>query len=190
MRLILASTSPRRKEILSKTGLGFDVVVNNYEEDMTLDMPPKELAAYLSLGKAKSVANQYPDALVIGADTIVAFKDKILGKPKSVEEAKEMLTMLSGEVNSVITGFTMIHQSSNRIITDAIESFVTFRKMSEEEIDNYIATGEPMDKAGAYAIQEKGAIFVEKIEGDFFTIIGLPLYRIAEELKQFGITIL
>lgn len=188
--LILASTSPRRKEILEKSGLSFRIVPSDYEEDMTLDMPPKELARYLGEGKAQAVAKQYPDAIVIGADTLVSYNGEVLGKPHTAENAKMMLQKLSGQTHSLITGFSLVHHASRNVVSDAIESKVTIKELTDSEIEHYVASGEPLDKAGAYAIQELGAVLVEKIEGDFFTIMGLPLFRICQELKQFGIEVL
>jgi len=186
-KIILASSSPRRKEIFSKTRLPFVVAPGNYEENITLKMKPKELAKFLSRGKAESVAGKHKDAVVIAADTFVAYKDRLLGKPHTPEEAKEMLKMLSDTVHSVITGYTVIDTKTGKSLSRATENKVHLRKISDEEIDAYIKTGEPLDKAGAYAIQERGAVFVKRIEGDFLNIMGLPLYELMEDLKKFGV---
>ena len=166
-QLILASTSPRRKEILEKTGLKFKVVASRYEEDMTLPMSATKLPQYLAEQKAKDVAKRYPEAVVIGADTIVAFGRKVLGKPKTKRGAKKMLKLISGKVVKVITGYSIINYKSGRILTDKSIGNVYFKKYSDKEIDAYIRTGEPMGRAGAFAVQERGAVLIEKVTGDF-----------------------
>ena len=187
-RIILASTSPRRKEIFSKLKIPFEVKKSNYKEDMTLEMSPFKLVESLSFNKAKTVTDNNKDAVVIAADTIVAYQNKVLGKPKTEKEAKEMLMMLSGKENQIITGVTIIE--NNHLVSFHETVRVYMEEMSTEDIDKYIATGEPMDKAGAYALQEIGSIFIKKIDGDFYTAMGLPLKRLVCELKNFGINIL
>ncbi len=181
-RIILASTSPRRHDILSKTDLVFEILPADFEEDMTLNLNPFELAQYLSHGKAHSVAKRYSDAIVIGADTFIVHEGALLGKPHTADKAYEMLARLSGTHHSVLTGVTVIHSGMNKVISDVEETKVYFRDLSEAEIKNYIATGEPLDKAGSYAIQQGGAAFVEKIEGDLLNVVGLPLDRLSEIL--------
>jgi septum formation protein len=189
-RIVLASTSSRRKELLEKTGLAFDSVHSSYEEDMSLSMPPKDLAKHLSMGKAQTVANLIDDdALVIGADTFIFFEDKVIGKPHTKERSKEILRMFSGKPHDVITGFTIIDTSTGRSTSKAVESKVYFKKLSEEQIDRYVATGEPLDKAGAYGMQGLGGELIEKIEGDPTNIIGLPMKELIETLKDFGINV-
>ena len=184
-KVILASTSPRRIELLKKIVPEFEVVGSDYEEDMTLPMPPAELVKYLSKGKAESVAKNYDDAIVIGGDTFIAFEDKVLGKPYTKERAKEMLTMLSGKTHSVFSGFTIIDTKDGKIISRAVESKITFKNLTEKEIDDYVATGEPLLRAAGYAIQSIGEKFTEKIEGDYDAIVGLPTKEVGEELKKF-----
>lgn len=184
-KIILASNSPRRKELLSKAGLSFEVVPSNYEEDMSLPLSPQELAKTLSRGKAEDVANKYPEVVVIGADTFVAFDGRVLGKPYTKEKAKEMLTILSGKQHVIITGFTIIEKTANKSISKAIESKIFFRNLTEKEIDDYVETGEPLDKAGAYAIQGLGSKLIEKTEGDYASILGLPIDDVVETLKGF-----
>ncbi len=187
-KVILASTSPRRKELFEKTGIPFEIVASSYEEDMTLNMSPKDLAMYLSRGKAEDVANKYPNAVVIGADTFTALGNEVFGKPHTKEKAKERLLMLSGKQHSIITGFTIIEKSANKIISKAIETKVFFRDLTEQEIDDYIETGEPLDKAGAYAIQGLGGKLIEKTEGSYDNIIGLPVDEVVQILKdEFGV---
>jgi len=189
-KIILASTSPRRKELLEKLGLPFEIIPSDYEEDMNLDMHPLELAKFLSLGKAQAVAGKNVSSLVIGADTFVALGEKLLGKPKNIEEAKNMLREISGQMVSVITGFTLIDSDTGQTVSEVVETKIYIKKLSDEEIDNYIKTGEPLDKAGAFAIQGVGAVFIEKIEGDFLATVGLPLFALANRLKEFGIKVL
>lgn len=188
-KIILASTSPRRRELLSETGLEFEIVAADYEEDMTMPLPPRELVLHLSRGKAESVSSMRKDAVVIAADTIVAVGDVVMGKPHTKERAKEMLGMLRANEHQVITGFTIIDGESGKIVTKAVVSRVVFRKINDEEIDEYVETGEPLDKAGAYAIQGLASKFIESIEGDYSNIIGLPVPELLEELKNFGISV-
>jgi septum formation protein len=184
-RLILASTSPRRKELLASTGLEFEAVPSEYEEDMTLPMEPHELAKYLSRGKAEAVAKTHKNAIVIGADTFVVYDGGVLGKPHTPEKAKEMLQRLNGTVHSIITGLTVIDSDTSKSVSQAIEAKIYFRDLSEKEIDDYIATGEPLDKAGAYAVQGLGKSLIEKTEGDYNAIVGLPTDVLLEVLKEF-----
>jgi septum formation protein len=185
--IVLASGSPRRKEILEKTGLPFVVDPSNFEEDLKQDLEPKELAKALSLGKAKDVAKRHKNAIVIGADSITLLNGKVLGKPHTIEKAIKMLLDLSGSTHSAITGYTIIDTESGKIFSDAVETKIYFRDLSKEEIEKYVATGEPLDKAGAYAIQGKGKKLVEKIEGDYYNVMGLPLSSLVKNLKKFGI---
>jgi len=188
--IILASASPRRKELLQRIGLKFKVDPSNYEENISSELEPHELAQSLSLEKAKLVAEKHMNALVIAADTFIVFEGKILGKPRTETEAKEMLETISGRQHSVITGFTIIDAASNKALSKAVETKVYIRKLSSNEIDAYVESKEPLDKAGAYAIQGLGSVIVEKIEGDYFNVIGLPLSALAETLKEFGVHIL
>lgn len=189
-KIILASTSPQRKELLSKLNIPFMIVAPKYEEDMTLNLPPIELAKTLSYGKAKSITDNYPDAIIISADSFVIFNNQPMGKPKSKQQAKEMLKQLSGKKHIIITGLTVIDTTRNIIISESNESTVYFRQLTNSEIDKYIKTKEPLDKAGAYAIQGLGSIFIEKFEGDFFGAVGLPLKRLCEILSELKIKVL
>lgn len=189
-KIILASSSPRRKEILLKTGLPFEIQESNYEENMNLPMSPENLSEHLSLGKAKSVANKNSNAIIIAADTFVVYDNKCLGKPKTELLAKEMLNMLNGKENNIITGVTIIDTTNDYIVSFHETTKVFMKHMSLETIEAYINTGEPLERAGGYSLQEMGAILVEKIDGDFFNAMGLPLNRLSEELKDFGINIL
>ena len=188
--IILASASPRRKEILEITGLDFTVCKSDYEEDLDLPLRPRELARFLSRKKAEAVAHKYKDALVIAADTFIVFKDNLLGKPHTDKEALKMLKMLNGKAHSVVTGFTILDTANSKKLSRTAETKVYFKKLGKDEITAYVKSGEPLDKAGAYAVQGLGAVFVEKIEGDFFNVMGLPLCALAEGLKKFGVHVL
>lgn len=189
-QIILASTSPRRKQLMEQLGLKFKAVASDYEEDMTLKLKPLQLAKTLSAGKALAVVKKYPNHIIIAADTFVALNNKLLGKPHTKETAKKMLKQISGKAVSVISGLTIIDTSSGRKISQAVETKVYIKKLSDLEISGYINTGEPLDKAGAFGIQELGAVIIKKIDGDFFNVVGLPLFVLSETLKKFGIKIL
>jgi len=186
-KIILASSSPRRKQILKQVGLDFVVEVSDYEEKSLPGVIPSEFVETLSLGKAKAVAKNHNNAIIIGADTIVVLDNQILGKPKTKEDAKEMLKKLSGNTHSVFTGFTIIDTKNKKTITNHVETKIKFKNLSDEEILGYVETGEPMDKAGAYGVQDRGALFVEHIEGDYSSVTGLPIVKIFEVLKTLGI---
>ncbi|KKP59268.1 MAG: septum formation inhibitor Maf [Candidatus Magasanikbacteria bacterium GW2011_GWC2_34_16] len=189
-KIILASTSPRRKELFGKLGLPFVVEASDYEEDMTLKMPPQKLAKFLSYGKAAVVAKKHKSGIVIGADTFVVFNNHLLGKPKSKAEAKKMLKKLSGKRVDILTGLAIIDVDSGKKINTIDVTKVFIRKLTDQEINNYIASGEPMDKAGAFAIQGLGAVIIKRIEGDFMGAMGLPLFILAKELKKIGVSVL
>jgi len=187
--IILASASPGRKELLKKTGLKFKVEPSNYEENISPELEPHELAKSLSLEKAKLVAKNHKNALIIAADTFIVLEDKILGKPRTETEAKKMLEAISGRQHSVITGFAIMDTEDNKALSKSVETKVYIRKLTSNEIDAYVKSKEPLDKAGAYAIQGLGSAIVEKIEGDYFNVVGLPLSALAESLKEFGVRI-
>lgn len=188
--IILASSSPRRKELLSLTGLKFRVDPGDYLEDMDMKLTPHELAKFLSLEKARSVAGRYKDSIIISADTFIVFKGRLLGKPHTKKEARKMLEVLSGKTHSVITGFTILDTRNSKRSSDSVETKVSFKRLAQKEIDAYVKSGEPLDKAGAYAIQGLGSVIVKKIDGDYFNVIGLPLSKLAKSLKKFGIYVL
>ena len=188
--IILASASPRRREILEKTGLPFRVVTSNYDEDDHKIADPRACARLLSRKKAESVAEAYRDALVIGADTLIFFKNAIVGKPRDRRDAARMLAMLSGATHTVITGCTIIDGRNGKRLSRSEATEVTLKKMTKGEIARYIDTGEPLDKAGAYGIQGTGAAFVTRIAGDYFNVMGLPYSSLVESLKRFGIKLL
>ncbi|MDZ4384279.1 MAG: Maf family protein [Nitrospirota bacterium] len=189
--IILASASPRRREILEKTGLRFKVDASDYEEDLGLDLTPRTLARYLSQEKARAIAWKYKNAIIIAADTFIVFKKEIFGKPHTAKEARRMLKILNGQRHSVITGFTILNTGLNtgdqRRLSRSVETKVYFKRMTMKEIGAYVKTGEPLDKAGGYAIQGVGAMIVKKIEGDYYNVMGLPLNALMEGLKRFGV---
>jgi septum formation protein len=189
-RIVLASASPRRRELLDKIGLKFEVEPSNYAEDLRSGLSPDELARAISLEKARVVASKHKNTVVIAADTFIVFRGKIMGKPGTEAEARKMLMMLSGKSHSVITGFTILDTDENKILTKSVETVVHIKNLTSGEIEAYVKSGEPLDKAGAYAIQGLGSVIVERIEGDYFNVIGLPLSALAEGLKEFGIHIL
>ena len=189
MKIVLASTSPRRLELLRGLGLRVKVVDSRVRESKFNISDPEKLVKTLALTKAKEVARRARGGLIIGADTIVVLKGKILGKPKDEEEAKSMLGELSGKTHEVLTGLAVIDASTGKTKVDFVRSRVKFRRLSEGEISNYVVTDKPFDKAGAYSIQEKAGLFVEKINGCYFNVVGLPLARLAEILKKFNVTL-
>lgn len=186
-QIILASESPRRKEILEKTGLKFKVVKSNFKEYVDPKLTPHELVKKLSLEKAKAVFENHKDSIIIAADTLVICKGIILGKPKNRKDAKRMLQFLSHKSHLIITGFAIISSNLKRPITRSEVSKVYMRKISKADIDSYVKTQEPFDKAGAYAIQGKAKKFIKKIDGDMFSAIGLPLNSLMKELKKLRI---
>ena len=186
MKIILASSSPRRKELLESIGLEFTVIPSDYEEESDLALEPVEYVKYLSLKKGQAVANKHK-GLIISADTIVVFKDKIIGKPRDAQHAHEILSMLSDNTHSVFTGFTVI--CDNVTITEVVESQVYFNKVPKKEIDQYVATGKPLDKAGAYGVQDSGQNLVKKIDGCYYNVVGLPLPALIKTLEKFDIQI-
>ncbi len=187
MALILASQSPRRKELLAQLGLSFTISVADIDETTDPSIDPKIEVERLSREKAAAIFAG-PEDVVLAADTIVVLGGKVLGKPKSTEEAVEMLTNLSGKSHQVCTGVTL--QKGTQVCSYVETTQVTFRPLFQMEIQSYVATGEPMDKAGSYGIQGLGACFVSHLEGDYFNVMGLPLCSLTGHLRMLGIPIL
>lgn len=188
-KMILASASPRRRELLEQGGIPFTVIPSHAEEKLTTTQPGLAVEE-LSYLKCSDIYEKFTeDVVVIGADTVVASEGKILGKPSSKEDAVKMLQSLQGKAHEVYTGVTIIVREGeeNRKKTFHEKTKVVFYPMSEEEIRSYVDTGEPMDKAGAYGIQGKSAIFIKEISGDYNNVVGLPLARLYQELKNMGI---
>ncbi len=178
--MILASQSPRRKELLSLITEDFRIVPAKGEEILPEGIAPCEAVQLLAQQKAEEIAAEYPDELIIAADTVVAVDDMILGKPADAAHAQEMLKALSGRENSVFTGVCIINGGSKKVFAE--ETAVEFWELSDKEISDYVATGDPMDKAGAYGIQGRGALLVKRIDGDYYNVMGLPVGRLKREL--------
>ncbi len=189
-KIILASLSPRRKELLEKIGIKFDVDSSDYEEDMSLKLKPHDLVKFLSKEKAKAVAGKYKDAIVVAADTLNFLEGEMLCKPKTLSKAREMLQKTNGKCQTVITGFTIIDTRKGKLVSKSVETKVYFKKNSLKMIDAYLEKGESLDKAGGYAIQGFGSILIEKIEGDYYNVVGLPLAIFVEEVEKFGVKVL
>lgn len=184
-KLILASCSPRRSELLALAGIPFETAVS--EADETCALPVEPAVRELSARKAKAVSVLFPGRYVLGADTLVAVDGKKLGKPQNEEEAASMLRLLSGRTHQVFTGVTVVSPSGD-LFTEADRSDVTFCPVPEEEILSYVRSGEPMDKAGAYAIQGRASLWISHVEGSFSSVIGLPLFLVRSLLLQSGWT--
>jgi septum formation protein len=188
--IILASASPRRKKLLQKINLNFDVHASDVTEEYDSSLSPAKVVQALAERKALDVARKFGEALIIGADTIVAHQDDILEKPPTPEAAKDMLHQLSGSTHSVLTGVTLCMTSSGddqKVHTFFEETEVTFGQLRSDDISRYVQSGSPMDKAGAYGIQDDfGAIFVERIEGGYNTVVGFPLYSFYQEMIRFA----
>ncbi len=187
MEIILASGSPRRKELMQAMGLAFSVQTSCADETTQEGLPPFFVVEQLSLLKASAVASKVKaegkEAVVIGADTIVVLEGNILTKPKDAEDAKNLLSSLSGKWHSVLTGVTVMNTKNAKSESFYVETKVHFIELTKEQIDAYVKTGEPLDKAGAYGIQGRGGLFVDKLSGDYFNVVGLPVCRLAQILK-------
>lgn len=189
---VLASKSPRRKELLKNMGIQAEIIPANVDESKLSSLPPEKMVTQLALLKASDVARSFGgNTYVIAADTVVVMDGKVFGKPHDIEDAKRMLTALSGATHSVYTGYCVIRCSDATAVARFEKTDVTFRTLDDDEIDAYIKTREPMDKAGAYGIQGKGSIFIEKINGDYFNVVGLPVCALSKLLREeFDIKIL
>ena len=188
--IILASASPRRAEILNQLGLDFELIPSEVSETIPNQSAfPNDLVTKLAWRKASNVAGKIERGLVIGADTLVVLGETIFGKPSDSDEAVKMLSILNGKTHSVYTGIAMIQVPSGQTEVGYSKTKVKFKTFSLEEIRFYVATGEPLDKAGAYGIQGKGGVLVEAIEGCYFNVVGLPLSKLADMLRKFQISI-
>lgn len=187
-KFILASASPRRKEILEAAGMDFDILVSEAdEESVPRDVPPKLYVQELALLKAAAAAKtvlKSKQSLIISADTIVTLDGKILGKPSDTDNAKEMLRMLSARTHEVYTGYCIMRISDGKTVCNSVCTQVKFKELTDDTIDSYIATGEPMDKAGAYGIQGRGSVLADSISGDYFNVVGLPVSALSDTLKN------
>lgn len=189
--IVLASGSPRRKKLLEKINLTFTVHKSDVPEKYNPNDSPADIVQTLALQKAEDVARHYKQSLIIGADTIVAFNDNILGKPNTRAEARKMLTSMSGNAHRVLTGVALIkvgkNQNNTTRLTFCEQTKVIFSQLENHEIANYVEKGNPMDKAGSYGIQDRwGTLFVESIHGDYYNVVGFPLHTFYQEMKQFA----
>lgn len=191
--LILASASPRRKELIQQLGLPVEYAANSADECIPEDLPPEQVVELLAERKARSAyeaIGRKENAILVAGDTIVTYNGQILGKPKNEDDAFRMLRLLQGKTHTVYSGISCIACADGKILTGHSRTHVTMKTLSDMQILRYIRTGEPMDKAGAYAIQGLGSTIVEKIDGDYFTVVGLPLNLLAEMLAQLGVHVL
>jgi septum formation protein len=183
--VILASASPRRFELLNSTGIKFKVIHSNFDENSVQLSNPAQYAKEVAYKKGFTIASKYPSKLVISADTIVVNEKKILGKPKNEDDAFDMLSSLSGKTHQVLTSFGLFLMKYDKFVMETVSTDVTIRELHKDEIWAYVNTGEPMDKAGAYAIQGQGAMLVEKINGSYSNVVGFPLARFFTSLDHF-----
>lgn len=188
-RLILASQSPRRRRVLEETGVEFEIIVSNYEEDMSLDMPPNKLVQHLALGKANDVAEQNPDAVVIGADSIVVYGGQIIGKPTDLNDAKIKIQALQGNQHVFMTGFAVVCKKLDKVLTGFTEMKVWLRSLTDQHIDAYLSVGDPLGKAGGYSYEDNGVLLPERVEGTYDPN-GLPISAISPLLEECGIDLL
>ena len=183
--LVLASRSPRRRDLLQRIGLPFSITPSSTKETFSEGDPPEKVARSLALQKAADVGSDHPDALTLGADTIVVVDNRILGQPAGTEEAKSMLHRLAGRTHTVCSGLALVHPVSDRRVVIHETTKVTLSPIDAAEIEAYVASGLPLDKAGAYGIQDRyGALFVEGIQGDYYNVMGLPLHRLYRMLQE------
>jgi len=186
-RLILASASSRRQELLQKAGVAFTVVPSDIPETVQVGETPEEYVLRVAAEKALDVARKYPDTWVLGADTIVEIDGEVLGKPRDQADGQRMLRLLSGRTHQVITAFVLLDEENQVRAKQMVSSSVTFKSLSDTQIHEYLATGEPFDKAGAYAVQGLGASLVERIEGSYTNVVGLPIDEVLTALRTVGL---
>ncbi len=190
-KIILASSSPFRKKLLEQTGLTFEPMPPNYKEDISISQSPEDVVKTLSEGKASNVAKSINEnAVIIGSDQVFVFEGKIYGKAKDISEAKKRLKMLSGGHHRLVTGLCVINTESKvtKTISDTVKIYM--RNLNDSEIDNYLSTGEWKGVAGSYRIEGKGVALIEKIEGDYFSVIGLPIFKLLTMLREMNVAII
>lgn len=185
---ILASQSPRRKELLSRLGLEFEIITADIDETMDPALSVRDAVAQVCEKKAQAVGQTHPGRLILSADTIVVVENTVLGKPHSETEAKAMLRRLSGRTHCVMTAYCLWKDGTAE--THVEETSIRFKPLSDREIDAYVATGSPMDKAGAYGIQDQASVFAESLEGDYYNVMGLPVCGVVKALRRHGIPVL
>ncbi len=188
-KIILASTSPRRRELLALVGITFEVLSPTCEEIPTPHLSPHDQVQQFAQDKARSVSKEHHNALVLGSDTVIEIDGKLLGKPKNIKEAELMLRQFRGQDHQVHTGFALVQASTNLSVHFVESATVWIKNFNDAELKNYLDTKESLGKAGAYSIQGEGAKLIEKIEGDYPTIVGLPLWKTAKLLEQQGVII-
>ncbi len=190
MNLVLASSSPRRAMLLESLGLRFAIVEPTGRENHDRELPPGDVVKLNSRAKAQSVAAHQPEnALILGADTIVYLEGKIFGKPRDLDEAREMLLELSGRCHDVYTGITLIQNRTGTILTDYERTSVTFRDLSVSDIETYLQAVKPLDRAGAYTVECIGSLLVERFDGCYYNVLGLPLVKLDEMLRTMGVNL-
>lgn len=190
--IVLASKSPRRIDLLTELGLKFIHYSPDFIEktESLAGETPEEIVLYNAVGKAQEASRRFKDAIIIGVDTIGVSHGHILGKPEDNEDAKRLIRLISGTEHSVISGLCVMNSKSKKTSTQTVETKVEMEKIDEEDIEKYVASGEGADKAAAYAIQGKGSLFIKGIKGDYFNVVGLPIYALKKLLKEFGVNIL
>ncbi|MGM0653225.1 MAG: Maf family protein [Bacillota bacterium] len=188
MNLVLASASPRRAELLRQVGISFTITRPDLEEKPDLQKEPQEIAMALAEDKARFVGQKLDRGIVLAADTLVVYQGQLMGKPEDRKDARRMLRILSGSRHEVITGLVLLDAASGLILKDFSTTTVWIKVLSDQEIDNYVKGGEPLDKAGAYGIQGKAALFVDRIEGCYFNVVGLPLGLLYEMIQKMQFT--
>ena len=186
-QIILASTSPRRKQLVELMSIKFKAVDPGYEEVTLPGVPHEKMVKLLALGKAQAAAKKYPNAIIVAADTMVSFNGKVIGKPKDKKEAAEMLRSFSGKPQTIISALAILDAKTKKVFCEAEKFKAVFKKLSSKDISNYIATGEGVDRAGAYAFQGIGFNLIARMEGDFTTAVGLPMGLLYNGLKKFGV---
>lgn len=186
-KLVLASQSSSRATLLRQIGYNFEVLPSSYEEDMTKPLSAEALAKELALGKARDVAKRVSGAVVVSGDSFIEFEGELQGKPRTAEKAREVLRRLSGKTHVAYSGFAVIDSDTGKTVNEVRSCKVAFRDLTDEDIEAYIATGEPLDKGGAYAITLRGAALIDRVDGDLYAVAGLPLGRLAEVLQDFGV---
>ncbi|MGD8901793.1 MAG: Maf family protein [Desulfobacterales bacterium] len=189
-KLILASNSPRRRHLLAQAGLNFSVIPSAVDEQKLAMSDPDEYVRALAESKARDISEKHPDSWIIGADTIVLIEQQILGKPDSTDVARNMLRHLSGKMHQVYTGYCISCKKEKRLFSDVVKTDVYFKELSDREIEWYIQTGEPFDKAGGYGIQGIGAFLVERINGSYTNVVGLPVCEVMSFLIGEGVIVL
>lgn len=187
-KIVLASKSPWRKSLLEQIGIkDFQIMESDYEEDMSALENPIELVKFLALKKGEAVAKNFEDAIIISGDTFIVFEGKFIGKPKDNEDAKQTLKLFSGKEVSAISGFAVIDTKSGKIINDYGEGLVKFRTITDEEIDDYLASGEALNLAGSFGVLKRAAVFMDSFSGDFFSIVAFPINKIYLALRDLGV---